>query len=185
MTIEEMKAFLGLAMGMGICVLPRIEMYWQNKHPLVTIPEISKIMTLLRFQQILRFLHLCDSSQQIAAGQPGHDNLFKVRILLDIVSPLFESEYISHEHQSIDEAMIPFKGRLGFKQYMKAKPTKWGIKAFVLADATNGYVRRLQIYTGKNESLFDDVGLCSRVVLDLMNGLEGDHPKLYVDNYYS
>ncbi len=36
---------------------------------------------------------------------------------------------------TIDEAMIPFKGRLRFKQYMKDKPTKWGIKVFVLADA--------------------------------------------------
>ena len=31
-----------------------------------------------------------------------------------------------------------YKGRLRFKQYMKDKPTKWGIKAFVLSDARNG-----------------------------------------------
>ena len=42
-----------------------------------------------------------------------------------------------HQQCSVDEAMIPFKGRLAFKQYMKDKPTKWGIKVFVLADATN------------------------------------------------
>ena len=47
--------------------------------------------------------------------------------------------------------LIPFKGRLGYKQYqyMKNKCTKWGVKVFVLSDATNGYVYRLQIYTGK------------------------------------
>ena len=43
----------------------------------------------------------------------------------------------------VDEVMIPFKGRLGFKQYMKDKTTKWGTKAFTLSDATNGYVYRL------------------------------------------
>ena len=37
--------------------------------------------------------------------------------------------------------MIPFKGRLGFKQYMKDTPTKWGIKVFVSADATNEYMK--------------------------------------------
>ena len=31
--------------------------------------------------------------------------------------------------------MIPFKGRLSFKQYMKDKPVKHGIKVFVLAMA--------------------------------------------------
>ena len=45
--------------------------------------------------------------------------------------------------------MIPFKGRLSFKQYIKNKPVKWWMKAFVLSDATNGYVYRMQIYTGK------------------------------------
>ena len=82
--------------------------------------------------------------------------------------------------------MIPFKGRLGFKQYMKDKPTKWGIKVFVLSDAVTGCVRRLQVYTGKIVELDrQDVCLCSRVVLELLNGLEGNHPKIYMDNYYT
>ena len=51
----------------------------------------------------------------------------------------------------MDEVMIKFKGRLGFKQYMKDKSTKWGIKVFVLNDARNGYVYRLQVYTSKNQ----------------------------------
>jgi len=45
--------------------------------------------------------------------------------------------------------MIPFKGHLSFKQYMKDKPTKWGIKVFALSNASNGYVYRFQIYAGK------------------------------------
>ena len=48
---------------------------------------------------------------------------------------------------------------------MKDKPTKWGIKVFVLADARNGYTVRLQINVGKNSNLAtNDSGLCSRVV---------------------
>ena len=30
-----------------------------------------------------------------------------------------------------DEAIVPFKGRLGFKQFMKDKPIKFGIKLWV------------------------------------------------------
>ncbi len=78
--------------------------------------------------------------------------------------------------------MIPFKGRLGFKQYMKDKPAKWGIKVFVLADARNGYVYRMRIYTGKNSNLDSDVGLCSRVVLELVEGLEHTCPSIFMDN---
>ena len=79
--------------------------------------------------------------------------------------------------------MIPFKGRLSFKQYMKNKPTKWGIKVFVLSDATNGYVYRIQTYSGKNLDSDVDTGLCSRVLLELMSNLDGHH--LYTDNYYT
>ena len=65
--------------------------------------------------------------------------------------------------------MIPFKGRIGFKQYMKDKPTKWGIKVFVLADATNGYVKAFQVYTRRTVEGRSDVGSCTKVVLDCQN----------------
>ncbi|KAK3793334.1 hypothetical protein RRG08_040344 [Elysia crispata] len=48
---------------------------------------------------------------------------------------------------SIDEAMIA-NGRLYFKQYMKGKPTPWGIKVWCAADPTNRYVLDVDVYTG-------------------------------------
>ena len=161
-------------------------MYWSTQRRFVC-PGIWEIMTLTRFQQIFRFLHLANSNDQITdPGDPRYDRLFKVRNLVDLLSPSFLSQYNTHEQLSVDEAMIPFKGRLGFKQYMKDKPTKWGIKVFVLSDAVNGYVCRIQIYTGKVVDLVkQDIGLCSKVVLELLDGLEAPHPKIYMDNYYT
>ena len=86
---------------------------------------------------------------------------------------------------TVDEAMIQFKGRLGFKQYIKSKPTKWGIKVFVLADAKNGYVSDFTIYTGKEEGADPSEGLCTRAVIDLVRPLEGRHHHLYTDNFYT
>ena len=89
---------------------------------------------------------------------------------------------------SIDEAMIPFKGCLAFKQYIKDKPTKWGIKVFVLADAHNGYVSNLEVYTGKNvESRRQDIGLTTKVCMDLIDGVGGSAYglQLYTDNFYT
>ena len=76
----------------------------------------------------------------------------------------FSHSYTLRQVVTIDEAMIPYKGRLSFKRYIKSKPTKWGIKVFVLSDANNGYIYKIEIYTGKNlESTVDD-RLCSRVL---------------------
>ena len=44
--------------------------------------------------------------------------------------------------------MIGFKGRLIFIQFMPQKPTKWGLKAYVLADSTTGYMYNWILYTG-------------------------------------
>ena len=45
--------------------------------------------------------------------------------------------------------MIPFKGHLGVKQYMKDKPVKFGIKMWVAADADSAYFVNSEAYVGK------------------------------------
>ena len=70
---------------------------------------------------------------------------------------------------------------------MKDKPTKWGLKAFTLSEAKSGYVYRLKIYTGKSEVETDEatLGLSSRAVISLMDGLFDKGHELYTDNYYT
>ena len=147
-TVTEMKAFIGILILMGICKLPRLRVYLKT-HQYIC-PGICNIMSLMRFEQIYHFLHLRDSDKKVAVRQPGHDYLF--RKLLDLLSSCFESEYNTHEELSVDEAMIPFKGRLSIKQYMKDKPTKWGSKILFLLMLEMAIHFCLKIYTGKNAS---------------------------------
>ena len=58
--------------------------------------------------------------------------------------------------------MIPFKGRIGFRQFIKNKRTRFGIKVWVPAESSTGYVSRLQVYT------LPEVGQGMRVVNDLI-----------------
>ena len=51
---------------------------------------------------------------------------------------------------SIDEAVVGFKGRIGFKQYLPMKPTKRGYKIWVRAGTVNGYICDFRVYTGKD-----------------------------------
>ena len=102
-----------------------------------------------RFTLIIHFLHLNDSSLYKRKGEPGHDPLFKLLPVLDPLIRNFQSSCTLSKEVSIDEFMIGFKGRLGFIQYMPKKPTKWGLKAFVLADAHTGYMYSWHLYTGE------------------------------------
>lgn len=67
------------------------------------------------------------------------DKLHKVRYMLSHTRNAFQNEYVPHKQVSVDKAMIPFKGRLGMKQYMKDKPIKFGIKLWVAAEAVKAY----------------------------------------------
>lgn len=49
--------------------------------------------------------------------------------------------------------MISFQGRIKFLQYNPLKPTKWGIKAFALADSKCYYMLKFStIYEGKSKN---------------------------------
>ena len=102
-----------------------------------------------RFELLLRFLHLNDSRKQPPRGDPNYDKLYIIRPMLDTIIAQFKSVYMPKAQVSIDESIIGFKGRLSFVQYMPKKPTKWGIKAWVLAESETGYVWNMKIYTGK------------------------------------
>ena len=144
---------------MGFLQLPHLEMYWQDDYNLIETPGVSSIISRVKFEQIFRFLHLADNSRD-----PGNDKLFKVRNFVALVTYQIQVNCTLDQAVTIDEAIIPLKGRLTFKQYMKNKLTKLGIKVFALSDATNGYVHRAQIYTGKNLESTIKAGLSSRAL---------------------
>ena len=97
----------------------------------------------------IRVSDILERIRYVKKGQPGHDPLFKLRPFLDPLLDNFQKAYHPGREMSIDESMIGFKGRLSFLQYMPKKPTKWGMKAYVLADSKTGYTFNWKLYTGK------------------------------------
>ena len=81
--------------------------------------------------------------------------------------------------------MIKFRGTLAFRQYLPAKPTKYGIKVWVRADSTNGYACEFQVYVGRPLGVKTEAGLGKRVVLELTEKLIGKRSHIYFDNYFN
>ena len=89
-----------------------------------------------------------------------------------------------HQETSVDEAKVAFCGRLSFKEYLPAKPTKYGIKIWCRADSTNGYLNDFQVYTGRDGKQ-TEVGLGGRVVLDLTKDIPGKYHIMNMDNFFT
>ena len=180
----EIKAFTALQIAMGLCQKPSIRSYW-NKF-WVTYTPFNSIMSRNRFELIQTLLHFNNAELQVPRGQRGFNPLFKIQPLLDIVDPTYMQVYGPRRELSLDESMVKFKGRIFFRHYLPAKPTKWGIKEFILAEAKTGYALKSVVYTGKTSFQRDaGVGLSEQVVLDLLEGFEDIGHKVYMDSFYS
>ncbi|KAL8600762.1 hypothetical protein ACOMHN_055957 [Nucella lapillus] len=117
-----------------------------------------------RFLKLNQYFHLRDTTNTPGRDSPQYDPLFKIRPFLDMLQPLFKANYNPGRDLSIDESMIGYKGRLFFKQYMPAKPTKWGIKVWQKCEAETGYCVTFDVYTGRHSRQETTVSLGEEVV---------------------
>ncbi|XP_030195004.1 piggyBac transposable element-derived protein 4-like [Gadus morhua] len=147
-TVPEMKTFIGICMGMGLLVLPVRRDYWRQSKNLFRM-QFARNMSRDRFAAIWRYLHLQDNQ----AAVNRDDKMWKMRWFLDCLLAQFQALYEVDGNVSVDESMIKFKGRLSFRQYLPMKPTKWGIKVWVMAESATGYVTNFQVYAGLLEEM--------------------------------
>ena len=68
------------------------------------------------------------------------------------------------ERHSIDEQIIPFKGRSVMWLYIQNKPHKWGFKVFTRA-GSSGSMYTIEIYQGRGTVEAGPFGLGGDVVM--------------------
>ena len=169
---------------MGINKLPSLYDYWK-KDPVYNYAPVASKISRDRFEEISRFLHFTDNSKHTHNREdPEYDRLWKVRPVITSITQTYLNSYNPHHQMSIDEAMIPFKGRSSLKQYIPNKPTKRGIKVWVRADAINGFVSAIKVYVGKQGGVAV-TGFGEKVVKDLTEAISGKNYSIYCDNYFT
>jgi hypothetical protein len=180
--VSEMYLFLGIIVAMGVHVLPGFADYWSGDS-LLGVPGITAGMPIDRFKVLLRCFHLNDNSTAVPRNQPGYDRLHKIRPLIERLRQTWRACYNPPREQSIDEAMVGFKGRNAMKQYMPMKPTKRGFKVWCRC-SPNGLTNDCEVYEGSTgESR--ETSLSTAVVLQLAKYIYNKGHHLYFDNYFS
>lgn len=152
LTADELRAYIGCHVIMGIHKLPNLKCYWSSD-PMLRVDVIADTMTAKRFEKITQNLHLNDNENLLPKTHPDYDKLHKLRPLLDILNENIEKVYDPSSFVTVDESMIKFKGRSVLKQYMPLKPIKRGYKVWCLADSVTGFIIAFVIYTGTRERM--------------------------------
>ncbi|XP_030579753.1 piggyBac transposable element-derived protein 3-like [Archocentrus centrarchus] len=175
---KELEQFIGTVLYMSVIRLPRSRIYWSNA---CRVDQVADVMPRDRWEEIKHCINFSDNTTP-----NNSDRLFKIRPLIDSLLPKFQA-LPQEQMMSIDEQMVPFKGRSVLKQYIPKKPYKWGYKIFVLCD-TKGLVHSFDVYAGKSDPPpgSQDIGASGNVVLKLAQVIEGSvNHLLYFDNWFS
>lgn len=180
-TTEELQNFVGIHIMMGNLHYPRVRFYWDSN---LRIPLIADCMALNRFFKLRMHVHFVNVEEK---DPQNNDRFWKVRPLFDAIKQRCSSLPLESE-LCVDEQMVPFKGSLNVKQYLKNKPSPWGIKIFALC-GKSGILYAFIIYQGSTTEL-DEMekkvfGLGGAVVAKLSTRINVQNVQLYFDNYFS
>ena len=152
LTVEELKAFRGIRLYMGVCTFPNLKDYWNME---MRVNQVGECMSLKRFQKIRSHLHLADNLDE-REEVVGDNSWRKVRPLISHMQNRYRA--LEQEPQkSIDEVIVKYKGRFSsMKPYNPMKPIKWGFKVFALA-GVSGII--YDFFLNSGITTFDECGL--------------------------
>jgi len=137
---EELLAFIGVHISMGIDSLPQRRMYWadQTRHSI-----IANLLSRERFESLNRYLTVSEPEVAAAPRNP----FSSVRSFVASLNHSFSHHWNPGRHLALDESMVSFRGRSDIKQFVPGKPHPHGYKIWVLAN--ENYVLQFQLYEGK------------------------------------
>ena len=187
-TLPEIKKIIGVIFLMGVIYKPTIPMYWVTEEIYWT-PAFSVIMTRTRFQLILKILHFNDNLHpNYDPNAEDRDKLHKVRPIIDELRRSFKTVWSPERNLSVDESLVLYKGRLQFRQYIKTKRARFGIKLYELT-TSDGITLDFLVYCGKgmfhNDDPNSDMPTTERIPSVLMAPYLGKGHVLYTDNWYT
>ena len=93
---------------------------------------------------------------------------------------------------AVDESTVRYKGQIIFKTYNPQKPTKWGMRVYVLADCETDYISCLELcFEQPTTDALPRPGetFTSRIVMHLVDHLatqtEGAGYHIYTNRFYT
>jgi hypothetical protein len=180
----EIKAFIACIIWMSLIKSMPINEFWDPRFSPAKVrfwfPGI------IRFQQLKRFFKVSDVNDDRLNPE---DRLAKVRSLFEDFLKRCRQFFMAFQQLSLDEAIKKFKGRCIFKQYIKSKPVRWGIKIYCLCCALTGYLLHAAFYLGKcldsDHEPYQDRSETHMQLMTLFMPFQGKNHIVHMDNWFT
>ncbi|XP_070182492.1 piggyBac transposable element-derived protein 4-like [Littorina saxatilis] len=123
----ETRKLIGILMAMGVVSKPTERSYWSTNSIMET-PFFNKVMPRDRFLALFTFWHLNDNEEAPLPGSPDYDKLYKIQPFFSHLQERFSSVYYPEENMAVDESVMPWRGRVAWRQFIVNKPCRYGMK---------------------------------------------------------
>jgi hypothetical protein len=189
-TVVEMRMFFAVASFLGVVGIQNRKASWSRSR-IFGQPFLHGCMSLRRFESIVSCLHYEDSwtmGPDALKAANERDCFWQIHGLVNDVSRRAKIYWKMGRKISIDEAVIPFKGRHRGRCYNPKKPAKYHFKTFAMNDADTGYQYHSYFYRGKEESRPADVPATMWPVVTMVQAspeIQNAGHVLATDNWYT
>lgn len=183
---DEMWVFFAILIYQAMVIKPKQRWYW-SKNKIVETPFVNNLMTLKRFERIMKFLHFSNNEAYDPLTHPN-PKLRKIYEIFTAINDKFEALYKPERDISIDESLMGFKGRLSWKQYIPSKRARFGLKFYMMCESESGYILKTILYTGKEtekDDTYKEYGVTGAIVMALSEKLLKKGHCLIMDNFYN
>ncbi|XP_064867074.1 piggyBac transposable element-derived protein 4-like [Oncorhynchus nerka] len=181
MDSTDLRAYVGLLILAGV-YRSRGEAaasLWDAESGRTVFRATMPLKVFHKYSRLLRF-----DDRQSRPARLATDRLAAIREVWNLWEERLPALYNPGPDVTVDEQLVPFRGRCPFRQYIPSKPAKYGIKSWVACDAKSSYAWKMQVYTGKAAGGGPEKNQGARVVLDLTQGLPAGH-NVTCDNFFT
>lgn len=141
-------------------------------------------MSEARFRFLIRCLR-CDDPETRQARRED-DKFAAVREIWDIFIEKCGKLYVPHENLTVDEQLLGFRGRCGFRMYIPNKPAKYGLKLVFINDSESKYLLGGIPYLGKQGTQpRGNLTLGHQFTRELTRPYHGTHRNVTTDNWFT
>ena len=114
-----------------------------------------------------------------------NDPLATISSIFNMFVENSKSNYSCGQYTTVDEMLVPFRGKFRYRLYMKSKPAKYGIKIFILSDARTSYFVNGSIYCATQYPNPKKLLKPTLEVLNLAQPIVNSNRNITADNYFS
>lgn len=179
---RELKALFGLLFFSGVLRKSNLkldDLYSRKYGP----PIFRAVMSKQRLEFLLSSLRFDSITTRVERNKT--DKFAAFREIWDEFCDHCQKNYTPSEYLTIDETLLSFRGRCGFRMYIPNKPDKYGLKVISLCDARTFYFMGGIPYVGKG-TITQEPGMQipTQYVLSLTENVKNTNRNITVDNWF-